>query len=126
MCTYACTFIWMQMYKLLYHSVGFICEVLICACVDGTDFIFVPHNITFPAGSISNAFSISIQDDVLFELSETFNATLLTYPSSRPISIANGTTTVVIVDNDRKYFKIKICIVTKACHKILIREIVIN
>ena len=72
-------------------------------CVDGSDLIFVPHNITFPAGSIDNTFSITIQDDVLLEMNETFNVTLLTFPSSRPIGIANGTTTVVIVDNDRKY-----------------------
>ena len=66
--------------------------------------MFLPLNITFPAGSISNTFSITIQDDVLFEMNETFNVTLLIIPSSRPISIANGTTTVVIVDNDRKFF----------------------
>ena len=70
--------------------------------VDGSDFVFVPHNITFPSESIDNTFSITIQDDDLLEMNETFNVTLLTIPSSRPISIANGTTTVVIVDNDRK------------------------
>ena len=69
--------------------------------------MFVPHNITFPAGSISNILNITIQDDVSLEINETFNVTLLTFPSSRPISIANGTTTVVIVDNDRKLLKIK-------------------
>ena len=62
----------------------------------------MPLNITFPAGSINNTFSITIQDDVLLEMNETFNVTLLTILSSRPISIVNGTTTVVIVDNDRK------------------------
>ena len=62
----------------------------------------MPLNITFPAGIISNTFSITIQDDVLLEMNETFNVTLLIIPSSRPISIANGTTTVVIVDDDRK------------------------
>ena len=71
-------------------------------CVDGSDLMFVPLNITFPAGSINATFSITIQDDVFLEMNETFNVTLLTFPSSRPISIANGTTTVVIVDNDRK------------------------
>ena len=71
-------------------------------CVDGSDFVFVPHNITFPSGSIINTFSIIIQDDILFEMNETFNVTLLTFPSSRLVSIANGTITVVIVDNDRK------------------------
>ena len=77
--------------------------VFLLVYVDGSDFIFVPRNITFPAGSISNTFSITIQDDVLLEINETFNVTLLTIPSSRPINIANGTTTLVIVDDDRKY-----------------------
>ena len=71
-------------------------------CLDGSDLIFVPLNITFPAGSTNNTFSITIQDDVLLEMNETFNVTLLTFPSSRPISIADGTTTVVIVDDDCK------------------------
>ena len=70
--------------------------------VDGSDFIFVPHNVTFPAGSINNTFSITIQNDNLLEINETFNVTILIFQSSRPISIANGTATVVIVDNDRK------------------------
>ena len=65
----------------------------------------MPHNITFPAGSINNTFNITIQDDDISEMNETFNVTLLTIPSSRPINIANGTTTVVIVDNDRKFYK---------------------
>ena len=72
--------------------------------VDGSDFIFVPHNITFPAGSINNTFSITIQDDNLLELNEVFYVTIRIFQSSRPISIANGTATVVIVDNDRKCY----------------------
>ena len=76
--------------------------VFLLICVDGNDFVIVPRNITFHARSINNTFSITIQDDVLLEMNETFNVTLLTIPSSKPISIANGTTTVVIVDNDRK------------------------
>ena len=75
----------------------------VLTCVDGIDLLFVPHNITFPAGTVNNIFSITIQDDILFEINETFDVTLLTFPSSRPISITNGTTTVIIVDNDRKY-----------------------
>ena len=60
-------------------------------------------------------------------MSETFNVTLLTFPSSRSISIANDTAIVVIVDNDCKFFKIEIYMHSnQACHKILIRKIVMN
>ena len=72
-------------------------------CVDGSDFTFVPHNITFPARSINSTLSVTIQDDNLLEMNETFNITILIFESSRPISIANGTATIVIVDNDCKY-----------------------
>ena len=70
-------------------------------CVDGSDFLFVPYNITFPAGSIHNIISIAIQDNNVFEIDEMFNVRLLTFPSSIPVSVTNGTT-VIIVDDDRK------------------------
>ena len=94
-----------ELERLLLMLAKFLTKVLYVSfiCVDGSDFVFEPHNITFPAGSITSTFSITIQDDVLFEMSETFNVTLLTFSSSSPISIADGTTTVVIVDDDRKF-----------------------
>jgi len=70
--------------------------------LDGNDFLFVPHNITFIAGNTDIVFDTIIQDDNIFEMDETFDHMLLIIPSSRAISIVNGTTTVVIIDNDRK------------------------
>jgi len=62
----------------------------------------VPHDITFVAGNTVITFDTIIQDDNIFEMDETFGHTLLIIPSSRAISIVNGTSTVVIMDNDRK------------------------
>jgi len=62
----------------------------------------MPNDITFLAGNTDIAFDTIIQDDNIFEMDETFGHTLLIIPSSRAISIVNGTTTVVILDNDRK------------------------
>jgi len=70
--------------------------------LDGSDFLSVPHNITFLAGNTVITFDTIIQDDNIFEMDETFGHTLLIISSSRAISIVNGTTTVVIMDNDRK------------------------
>ena len=72
-------------------------------CTDGTDFVFMPLNITFFAGSTTNVFSITIRDDDLFEIDETFDLNM-TLSSSTPLSTANRTTTVVIMDNDRKCY----------------------
>ena len=71
--------------------------------IDGNDFNFGLLNITFLAGSVNNTFNVTINDDGVFERNEAFNLTLLTIPSPKSISIANGTTTVFIVDNDREY-----------------------
>ena len=71
-------------------------------CIDGTDFVFVPLNITFLAGNITNTFSITIRDDDLFEIDETFDLNI-TLSSSTPLSIPNRTTTIMIMDNDRKW-----------------------
>ena len=62
----------------------------------------MPNDITFLAGNTDIAFDTIIQDDNIFEMDETFGHTLLIISSSRAISIVNGTTTVVILDNDRK------------------------
>ena len=71
--------------------------------LDGSDFLSVLHNITFLAGNTDIVFDTIIQDDNIFEMDETFDhMLLLIIPSSRAIGIVNGTTTVVIMDNDRK------------------------
>ena len=70
--------------------------------LDGSDFLSVPHNVTFVAGNTDIAFDTIIQDDNIFEMDETFGHMLLIIPSSRAIGVVNGTATVVIMDNDRK------------------------
>ena len=78
-------------------------QPILSPCTDGTDFIFVPLNITFLAGSTANVFNVTIKDDDLFEIDETFDLNM-TLSSSTPLSTANRTTTVVIMDNDRKCY----------------------
>ena len=72
------------------------------AYVDGSDFLFASRNITFLAGSVSSMFNVTINDDDMFEINEAFNLILFIIPSQRPISVPNDTTTVFIIDNDRK------------------------
>ena len=75
---------------------------LVIIRIDGSDFVFDPLNLTFMAGNIDSAFSITINDDNLFEINETFDLNI-TFPSSLPLSVANRTTTIQILDNDRKH-----------------------
>ena len=56
-------------------------------------------------GETEYAIDIVINNDNIFELgNETFNLHLhsVLFPSSLPITIANGNATVVILDDDRK------------------------
>ena len=68
--------------------------------VDGDDFFFTSLNITFLAGSINSTFNITINDDDIFEINETFNVNLFIVSPLRSTITANGTTTVQIVDDD--------------------------
>ena len=70
--------------------------------IDGSDFFFASQDVIFIAGNVNNTFNVTINDDDIFENNETFNLILLTVTPSRSISIANGTTTVIILDNDRE------------------------
>lgn len=72
----------------------------------GVDFTFAPRSITFPASDTEFTINVEINDDNIFELgNETFSLTLSSVqsPQSLPINIVNGVTTVVILDDDRKY-----------------------
>ena len=69
------------------------------------DFTFAPRNITFPVGETSYTIVVEINDDDIFELgNETFGLSLTSvlFPQSLPVTIANGITTVLILDDDRK------------------------
>ena len=66
------------------------------------DYTSGPYSVTFPAGVMSVPFSISINDDNIFEENENFT---LTINSSLPtgVMVGNpGQATVIIVDNDCK------------------------
>ena len=66
------------------------------------DYTSGPYSITFPTGVISVSFSISINDDNIFEENENFT---LTINSSLPtgVMVGNpGQATVTIVNNDCK------------------------
>ena len=88
-----CTYMQLYSIKTLYNLYTYI---------DGNDFIFDPLNLTFMAGNINSVFSITINDDNLFEINETFDLNI-TYPSSTPLSVGNRTATIEILDNDRKH-----------------------
>ena len=67
------------------------------------DYTSGPYSVTFPAGVISVPFSISINDDNIFEDNENFT---LTINSSLPTGVMDGNpgqVTMSIVDNDRKW-----------------------
>ena len=66
------------------------------------DYTSGPYSVTFPAGMTSVPFSISINNDSIFEENENFT---LIINSSLPTGVIvgnSGQTIVTIVDNDRK------------------------
>ena len=66
------------------------------------DYTSGPYSVTFPAGVMSVPFSISINDDNIFEENENFT---LTINSSLPTGVMAGNpgqATMTIVDNDCK------------------------
>ena len=70
------------------------------------DFTFTPRSITFPVGETEYMMGVEINDDNIFERgNETFRLSLRSVqsPVTLPIAIVDGSTTVVILDDDRKY-----------------------
>ena len=70
------------------------------------DYTSGPYSVRFPAGVMSVPFSISINDDNIFEDNENF---ILTINPLLPtgVMVGNpGQVTVIIVDNDCKSCKI--------------------
>jgi len=79
-------------------------HVLILIADTDNDYSPGPYILTIPSGDISIAFNISITDDNILETMEEFF--LIIDPLSLPDGVtvsSEGNTTVVIVDNDRKY-----------------------
>ena len=84
--------------------------VIVFMCVytasGSVDFTFTPRSITFPMGETEYMMNVEINDDNIFELgNESFTLCLksIQSPVSLPIAIVDGITTVVILDDDRKY-----------------------
>ena len=70
------------------------------------------YSVRFPAGVMSVPFSISINDDNIFEDNENFTLTI--YPSlPTGVMVGNpGQATVTIVDNDCKcWYSFSLCII---------------
>ena len=80
----------------------------LCTCIasGSVDFTFIPRSITFAAGETEYIIDVEINDDNIFELgNETFSMYLSSVqsPESLNITITDDITTVVILDDDRKY-----------------------
>ena len=68
----------------------------------GSDYSSGPYPVTIPAGENDVTFSVTITDDDILEMSETFN--LIIDPSSLPSGVtSSNNTTVTILDQDGEY-----------------------
>ena len=73
------------------------------------DYIATAGTATFAAGSpagTTRTFTVTINDDNIVEIDETFSA-VLSNPSTSLVTIGTGTATVTIIDNDRSVASIK-------------------
>ena len=67
------------------------------------DYVSGPYTITFPAGTTTATFNVSINDDDIVERDENFE--LFIDPSSLPTGVIRAipdVTTLTILDDDRK------------------------
>ena len=65
----------------------------------GSDYNPGPYNVTIPAGKNDVTFSVTITNDDIHEMSETFN--LIIDPSSLPNGVtSSNNVTVTILDQD--------------------------
>jgi Tfp pilus tip-associated adhesin PilY1 len=71
--------------------------------VDGMDYIGASNTLTFSGMTTSQDVTISIQDDSLFEVAETFDLTLSNFLGTLAGSIINGTETATILDDGDSY-----------------------
>ena len=66
------------------------------------DYDSMPHNITVPAGDTNGEFNVTLKDDSIFELTETFSISLHVDATPLKISTDGGVVVVTIQDDDRK------------------------
>jgi hypothetical protein len=71
--------------------------------VDGMDYIGASNTLTFSGMTTSQDVTISIQDDSLFEVAETFDLTLSNFLGTLAGSIINETETATILDDGDSY-----------------------
>ena len=90
------------------HTLNFIIfNVHLCNCntkyIGGSDFIFVPHYILFPAGVERVTFNVTIIEDNILEHNESFSVGVdrLTPPSKITIG-SSSHTTITILNDDSK------------------------
>jgi len=63
-----------------------------------------PIKVTFSAGETTVSFNVSIIRDNTLELNETYNLVVAIDPLiNSSVNITTGTTTVTIIDDDRKW-----------------------
>ena len=68
---------------------------------EGLDFSLDSHNILFPAGVTRVAFNVTIIEDNILELNETFSISIDPLTLSKKVTIGSSShTTVTIIDND--------------------------
>ena len=79
--------------------------VCIVTCtVGGVDYDSGPIDVTFSAGEMTVSFNISTFRDNILELNETYNLVVAIDPLiNSSVNITTDTTTVTIIDDDRKW-----------------------
>lgn len=91
--------------KLIFYSVQY--EVIHCMNIGGEDFIAASANVTFPAGSTSQFFNVTLIDDSNLEPTEEFEVVIKAVhliggqqPVPPVVIGANTEVTGIILDND--------------------------
>ena len=72
---------------------------------EGEDYGSGPYSVTIPAKATSVQFNVNISDDKVLEMDENFILTIDISSSSERVMSTNRETTVIIVDNDGKYYR---------------------
>jgi len=77
----------------------------------GSDYISGPYNVTFPAGTTRTVLDISVTNDNILEVNESFS--LMVNSAVLPSDVASvDQTTITIIDNDGKLICVYILVLT--------------
>ena len=72
---------------------------------EGEDYGSGPYSVTIPAKATTAQFDVAINDDKVLEMDENFILTIDISSLSDRVMSTNHETTVIIVDNDGKYYR---------------------